>query len=63
MTSGLFLVMLGKWTDHVKSWRHTDLGDRILYTTYEAMVEVMVESSYWDLPKLVNRLTLDRKIK
>ncbi|CAL8337899.1 sulfotransferase family 2, cytosolic sulfotransferase 3 [Gadus morhua] len=32
-------VMFGKWTDHVKSWKHADLGDRILYTTYEAMVE------------------------
>ena len=47
LTSGLFLVMFGKWTDHVKGWRHTDLGDRILYTTYEAMVEVMVIGSHY----------------
>lgn len=33
-------VMFGKWTDHMKSWRHTDLGDRIMYITYEEMVQV-----------------------
>lgn len=33
-------VLFGKWTDHVKSWRHTDLGDRIMYITYEEMVQV-----------------------
>ncbi|KAM4633889.1 sulfotransferase 2B1-like isoform 2-T3 [Polymixia lowei] len=32
-------VLFGKWTDHVKSWRHTELGDRILYITYEEMVQ------------------------
>ncbi|KAJ3598526.1 hypothetical protein NHX12_002037 [Muraenolepis orangiensis] len=32
-------VMFGKWTDHVKSWRHTDLGDRVLYATYDEMVQ------------------------
>ncbi|KAF5907165.1 sulfotransferase family cytosolic 2B member 1-like isoform X2, partial [Clarias magur] len=32
-------VMFGKWTDHVKSWRNTDLGDRILYITYEEMIK------------------------
>lgn len=32
-------VLFGKWTNHVKSWRNTDLGDRILYVTYEEMVE------------------------
>ncbi|KAK0149450.1 Sulfotransferase family cytosolic 2B member 1 [Merluccius polli] len=32
-------VMFGKWTDHVKSWRHADLGDRILFTTYQEMVQ------------------------
>uniref|UniRef100_A0A667Y1Y7 Sulfotransferase n=1 Tax=Myripristis murdjan TaxID=586833 RepID=A0A667Y1Y7_9TELE len=30
-------VLFGKWTDHVKSWRHADLGDRILHITYEEM--------------------------
>lgn len=33
-------VLFGKWTDHMKSWRHTDLGDRIMYITYEEMVQV-----------------------
>ncbi|XP_071326058.1 sulfotransferase family 2, cytosolic sulfotransferase 3 isoform X2 [Trachinotus anak] len=32
-------VLFGKWTDHVKSWRHTELGDRIMYITYEDMVQ------------------------
>ncbi|XP_062393693.1 sulfotransferase family 2, cytosolic sulfotransferase 3 [Sardina pilchardus] len=32
-------VLFGKWTDHVKSWRNTNLGDRILYVTYEEMVK------------------------
>ncbi|XP_041964398.1 sulfotransferase 2B1-like [Alosa sapidissima] len=32
-------VLFGKWTNHVRSWRNTDLGDRILYVTYEEMVE------------------------
>ncbi|KAF5907168.1 sulfotransferase family cytosolic 2B member 1-like isoform X1, partial [Clarias magur] len=32
-------VMYGKWTDHVKSWRNADLGDRILYITYEEMLQ------------------------
>ncbi|XP_060717131.1 sulfotransferase 1C3-like [Tachysurus vachellii] len=27
-------VIFGKWTDHVKSWRNMDLGDRIFYITY-----------------------------
>lgn len=40
--SSLFLsiVLFGKWTDHVKSWRKNDLGDRILFVTYEEMVKV-----------------------
>lgn len=38
--SVLSAVLFGKWTDHVKSWRHTELGDRILYITYEEMVQV-----------------------
>lgn len=33
-------VLFGKWTEHVKSWRHSELGDRILYITYEEMVQV-----------------------
>lgn len=32
-------VFFGKWTDHVKSWRNTDLGDRILYITYEELIQ------------------------
>ncbi|KAM3873439.1 sulfotransferase 2B1-like [Diretmus argenteus] len=32
-------VLFGKWTDHVKSWRHTEMGDRILYITYEEMLQ------------------------
>ncbi|XP_035275080.1 sulfotransferase 2B1-like isoform X4 [Anguilla anguilla] len=32
-------VLFGKWTDHVKSWRNTDIEDRILYVTYEEMVQ------------------------
>ncbi|TRY59426.1 hypothetical protein DNTS_001144 [Danionella cerebrum] len=31
--------VFGKWTDHVKSWRNPELGDRILYITYEEMLE------------------------
>ncbi|XP_047455289.1 sulfotransferase family 2, cytosolic sulfotransferase 3 isoform X1 [Mugil cephalus] len=42
-------VMFGKWTDHVKSWRHTELGDRIMYITYEEMVE--------DLPAALRRIS------
>lgn len=36
----LCAVLFGKWTDHVKSWRHTELGDRIMYITYEEMCQV-----------------------
>ncbi|RXN03251.1 sulfotransferase family cytosolic 2B member 1-like protein [Labeo rohita] len=32
-------VLFGKWTDHVKSWRKPELGDRIMYITYEEMVQ------------------------
>ncbi|XP_062841826.1 sulfotransferase family 2, cytosolic sulfotransferase 3 [Trichomycterus rosablanca] len=32
-------VMFGKWTDHVKSWRNSNLGDGILYVTYEELIE------------------------
>lgn len=36
----LLAVLFGKWTDHVKSWQKPELGDRILYITYEEMVQV-----------------------
>ncbi|XP_053467665.1 sulfotransferase 2B1-like [Ictalurus furcatus] len=32
-------VIFGKWTDHVKSWKNPDLGNRILYITYEEMIQ------------------------
>lgn len=49
----LSAVLFGKWTDHVKSWRHTKLGDRILYLTYEEMVEVkLMEASLIGPPTL-----------
>ncbi|XP_047664525.1 sulfotransferase 2B1-like [Tachysurus fulvidraco] len=41
-------VMYGKWTDHAKSWRNTDLGDRIFYITYEEMIQ--------DLPGVLERI-------
>ncbi|XP_062255600.1 sulfotransferase 2B1-like [Platichthys flesus] len=42
-------VMFGKWTDHVKSWRHTELTDRIMYISYEEMLQ--------DLPASLRRLS------
>ncbi|XP_038567933.1 sulfotransferase family 2, cytosolic sulfotransferase 3 [Micropterus salmoides] len=42
-------VLFGKWTDHVKSWRHTELGDRIMYITYEEMCQ--------DLPAALRRIS------
>lgn len=36
----LCAVLFGKWTDHVKSWRRSELGDRIMYITYEELVKV-----------------------
>ncbi|XP_075937533.1 sulfotransferase family 2, cytosolic sulfotransferase 3 [Anarhichas minor] len=42
-------VLFGKWTDHVKSWRGADLGDRIMYITYEEMVQ--------DLPAALRRIS------
>ncbi|KAM3613915.1 uncharacterized protein V6R79_006992 [Siganus canaliculatus] len=42
-------VLFGKWTDHVKSWRHTELGDRIMYITYEEMFQ--------DLPAALRRMS------
>ncbi|XP_022609380.1 sulfotransferase family cytosolic 2B member 1-like isoform X3 [Seriola dumerili] len=49
-------VLFGKWTDHVKSWRHKELGDRIIYITYEEMVQ--------DLPAAIRRISdfLDRNL-
>uniref|UniRef100_A0A672GZQ5 Sulfotransferase n=1 Tax=Salarias fasciatus TaxID=181472 RepID=A0A672GZQ5_SALFA len=41
-------VLFGKWTDHVKSWMHTELGDRIMHITYEEMVQ--------DLPAALRRM-------
>ncbi|XP_063054320.1 sulfotransferase 2B1-like [Engraulis encrasicolus] len=32
-------VLFGKWTEHVKSWKEADLGDRILHITYDEMVQ------------------------
>ncbi|XP_013884376.1 sulfotransferase family cytosolic 2B member 1 [Austrofundulus limnaeus] len=32
-------VLFGKWTDHIKSWKRAELGDRILFITYEEMVQ------------------------
>ncbi|KAM4580115.1 sulfotransferase 2B1-like [Odontesthes bonariensis] len=42
-------VLFGKWTDHVKSWRRAELGDRILFITYEDMVQ--------DLPAAIRRMS------
>nr|XP_020488323.1 sulfotransferase family cytosolic 2B member 1-like [Labrus bergylta] len=42
-------VMLGKWTDHLKSWKHSELGDRIMFITYEEMVQ--------DLPAALRRMS------
>ncbi|XP_017265340.1 sulfotransferase 2B1-like [Kryptolebias marmoratus] len=42
-------VMFGKWTDHVKSWRHAELGDRIMFITYEEMVQ--------DLPASIRQMS------
>ncbi|XP_030604831.1 sulfotransferase 2B1-like [Archocentrus centrarchus] len=42
-------VMFGKWTDHVKSWRSSELADRIMYITYEEMVQ--------DLPASLRRIS------
>uniref|UniRef100_A0A3P9BBU4 Sulfotransferase n=1 Tax=Maylandia zebra TaxID=106582 RepID=A0A3P9BBU4_9CICH len=42
-------VMFGKWTDHMKSWRNSELGDRIMYITYEEMAQ--------DLPAALRRIS------
>ncbi|KAF4076019.1 hypothetical protein AMELA_G00225550 [Ameiurus melas] len=54
-------VFFGKWTDHVKSWRNTDLGDRILYITYEEMIQDLhgvLERISFFLGKHLNKDTL-----
>ncbi|XP_008296989.1 sulfotransferase family 2, cytosolic sulfotransferase 3 isoform X1 [Stegastes partitus] len=42
-------VLFGKWTDHIKSWTKTELGDRIMFITYEDMVQ--------DLPAALRRIS------
>ncbi|XP_026227831.1 sulfotransferase family 2, cytosolic sulfotransferase 3 isoform X1 [Anabas testudineus] len=42
-------VLFGKWTDHMKSWRCSELGDRIMYITYEELVQ--------DLPAALRRIS------
>ncbi|XP_033984031.1 sulfotransferase family 2, cytosolic sulfotransferase 3 [Trematomus bernacchii] len=42
-------VMFGKWTDHVKGWRSAELGDRILFITYEEMCQ--------DLPAALRQMS------
>ncbi|KAM9723648.1 sulfotransferase 2B1-like isoform 2-T2 [Menidia menidia] len=42
-------VLFGKWTDHVKSWKRAELGDRILFITYEEMVQ--------DLPAAIRSIS------
>ncbi|CAN9514062.1 unnamed protein product [Ophioblennius macclurei] len=42
-------VLFGKWTDHMKTWKHTELGDRIMHITYEEMVQ--------DLPAALRRMS------
>ncbi|MGH0148151.1 UNVERIFIED_CONTAM: hypothetical protein FKN15_012152 [Acipenser sinensis] len=32
-------LLFGKWSDHVKGWRSSELKERILYVTYEEMLE------------------------
>ncbi|KAK6469729.1 sulfotransferase 2B1-like [Huso huso] len=32
-------LLFGKWFDHVKGWRSSELKERILYVTYEEMLE------------------------
>ncbi|KAK2844251.1 hypothetical protein Q5P01_010910 [Channa striata] len=36
-------VLFGKWTDHLKSWKQSKLGDRIMYITYEEMFKDLPE--------------------
>ncbi|XP_061919503.1 sulfotransferase 2B1-like [Entelurus aequoreus] len=42
-------VLFGKWTNHLKSWKRAELGDRILFITYEEMVQ--------DLPSALRRIS------
>lgn len=55
LLSMLSSVLFGKWTDHVKGWKDTDLGDRIMYITYEEMVQVR---HYPELSQALNVLSL-----
>ncbi|KAL0984980.1 hypothetical protein UPYG_G00151380 [Umbra pygmaea] len=59
-------VLFGKWTDHVKSWYSSDLGDRILYITYEEMVKDLcgvVERFSRFLGRELSKEALDRVAK
>ncbi|KAF6714419.1 Sulfotransferase family cytosolic 2B member 1 [Oryzias melastigma] len=42
-------VLFGKWADHVKSWKLAKIADRILFLTYEEMVQ--------DLPAAIRRMS------
>ncbi|XP_061772286.1 sulfotransferase 2B1-like isoform X1 [Nerophis ophidion] len=42
-------VLFGKWTNHLKSWKRAELGDRILFITYEEMIQ--------DLPSALRRIS------
>ncbi|XP_068179689.1 neural cell adhesion molecule 1 [Antennarius striatus] len=42
-------VLFGKWTDHVKGWKNAELGDRIMFITYEDMSQ--------DLPAALRRMS------
>ncbi|KAI4893835.1 hypothetical protein NFI96_020824 [Prochilodus magdalenae] len=56
-------VLFGKWTDHVKSWRNTDLGDRILYITYEELIQDLrgvIERILHFLGRQMSKEALDR---
>nr|XP_057909357.1 sulfotransferase family 2, cytosolic sulfotransferase 3 isoform X2 [Doryrhamphus excisus] len=47
-------VLFGKWTDHVKSWRNADLGDRILFITYEEMVQDL-RTAVWSISQFLGK--------
>ncbi|XP_029307858.1 sulfotransferase family 2, cytosolic sulfotransferase 3 [Cottoperca gobio] len=42
-------VLFGKWTDHVKGWKSAELGNRLMYITYEEMVQ--------DLPAALRQMS------
>ncbi|KAK1806714.1 hypothetical protein P4O66_005214 [Electrophorus voltai] len=59
-------VLFGKWTDHVKSWKNPDLGDRILYITYEELVQDLrggIERILCFLGRQLSEDALDRVIE